>query len=161
MRKTLGALLLALALPASAHAADSFTTFGPHLGFGSDPDQVFIGGQFVVGEVGPNIDLVPMVDIGFGDDATIISLNGDFRYRIDLAGYRWQPYVGAGVGFHFVSFDGNGPLEDGDDTFGGGHFIVGVDAPTRTGNRFFADLKLGIGDSPDLKIEAGWNFKIR
>lgn len=158
MRRLLATLALLIVLPVSAHASDSFTNYGLHLGFGNDPDQVFFGGHFTVGDVGPNIDLVPMVDIGFGDNLTIVSLNGDFRYRIDVSGQTWQPYAGAGIGFHFVSFDSRGPFQDTSDTFGGGHIIVGVDAPTRSGNRFFSDLKIGIGDSPDLKIEAGWSF---
>jgi len=160
MRKLLIVLAALIVIPAAAHA-ESFSNYGLHLGFGDDPDQVFFGGQFTIGDVGPNIDLVPMIDIGFGDDATIISLNGDFRYRFDIGGQTWQPYAGAGIGVHFVSFDSSGPLQDDSDTFGGGHFIVGIDAPTRSGNRFFTDLKLGIGDSPDLKIEAGWNFRLR
>lgn len=161
MRKLLITLAALLVIPATSHAAESFSNYGLHFGFGDSPDQVFFGGQFTIGEVGPNIDLVPMIDIGFGDNATIISLNGDFRYRIDVRGQTWQPYAGAGIGFHFVSFDSRGPFEDDSDTYGGGHFIVGVDAPTRSGNRFFTDLKLGIGDSPDLKLEAGWSFGLR
>lgn len=161
MRKLLLILAALAVIPAASASAEPYSNYGLHLGFGDSPDQVFFGGQFTIGDVGPNIDLVPMIDIGFGDNATIISLNGDFRYRFDVSGQTWQPYAGAGIGFHFVSFDSRGPFQDTSDTFGGGHFILGVDAPTRSGNRFFTDLKIGIGDSPDLKIEAGWGFARR
>jgi hypothetical protein len=158
-RLALVALFLALVLPDRAHA---FSTFGPHLGFSSGPDQVVLGAHLQFGDVAPQVDFVPSVDLGFGDHATLISLNGDFHYRFEVSGMTWQPYAGAGVGIHFIQVDVNGPFNDRSDTRGGGHFIVGADVPTKSGSRFFTELKLGItSDSPDLKLLAGWSFKAR
>jgi len=42
----------------------------------------------------------------------------------------------------------------------GGGLVIGAGVPTKSGNRFFTELKLGLGDVPSLKMVAGWNFKI-
>ncbi len=154
LRRTLLALALIAALPA-ASLAESFTAFGPHLGFSSGPDQFVIGGHLQWGDVAPQLDFVPGVDLGFGDNVTRISFNGDFHYRLETK-TTWQPYLGGGVGIHFLSFDGGGS-----DTRAGGHFIAGADVATKGHSRFFAELKLGFSDSPDLEALAGWSFKPR
>ena len=156
----LAGLLLLTATPLAAHA-NSFTTFGPHFGFSSGPSQIVVGGHLEMVDVAPDIDFVPSVDLGFGDNTTLISVNGDLHYRFKLQGQRWQPYLGAGVGIHFYSFDNLGPGFDGSTTVAGGHFIIGADVPTKSGSRFFTELKLGFGDGPDLKALAGWSFKLR
>lgn len=158
LRRTLLALALVAALPA-ASLAGPFTAFGPHLGFSQGPDQFVVGGHLQWGDVAPQLDFVPGIDLGFGDNTTVVSLNGDFHYRIDTK-TTWQPYVGGGVGIHFVSFD-NGPGNNDSDTEAGGHFIAGADVATKGHSRFFAEIKLGFADSPDFKALAGWSFKPR
>lgn len=158
-RKLFLAVLGALLVPLAAHAG-TFSTIGPRIGFSTDPGQVLVGGQLVLGDAAPNLDFVPNVDLGFGDDATVISLNGDFHYRFQIQGARWQPYAGAGIALNFVSVD-NGIGNNASDTFAGGSIIVGADVPTQSGSRFFTELKLGLDDTADLKMLAGWNFKLR
>lgn len=158
LRRTLLALAFLAALPAASFAG-SFTAFGPHLGFSQGPDQFVIGGHLQWGDVAPQLDFVPSVDLGFGDNTTLVSLNGDFHYRIDT-NTTWQPYVGGGVGIHFFSFD-NGIGNNDSDTEAGGHFIAGADVATKGHSRFFAEIKLGFADSPDFKALAGWSFKPR
>ena len=159
LRRSLLALALMAVLPV-ASSAGSFTAFGPHLGFSQGPDQIVFGGHLQWGDIAPHLDFVPGVDLGFGDNATIVSVNGDFHYRLDTR-TQWQPYVGGGVGIHFVSFDNPGPGPDNSETQGGGHFIAGADVATKGSSRFFAELKLGFGDSPDFRALAGWSFKPR
>ena len=166
MHRTLRIVAMILALTsltlAPATSAHAFSTFGPHLGFSTGPDQLVLGAHAQFGDVAPNIDFVPSVDLGFGDHLTLVSLNGDFHYRFELSGTTWQPYAGAGVGVHFAQFDVNGPFADGSTTNAGGHLFLGADVPTKSGNRFFTELKLGItSDSPDFKLLAGWSFKAR
>lgn len=160
IRKLAIALAVAAIVPAAAWAG-AFQTFGPHLGFSSDPSQVLFGGQLQMGDVAPSLDFVPGVDLGIGDDLTIISLNGDFHYRFVIEGMTWQPYAGGGVAVHFVSFDNLGPGSDDSDTFAEGTVILGADVPTKSGSRFFVEGKIGLGDGPDLKVLAGWHFKLR
>ena len=162
MSHRLLALTLAIMLaPAAAHAAGSFQTWGPHVGFSTDPSQVVLGGQLQMGNVAPEIDFVPGVDLGIGDNVTWISLNGDFHYRFVISGATWQPYAGAGVAVHFVSWDTNLVGRNSSETLAGGSLLFGADVPTKTGSRFFVEGKVALGDGPSLKVIAGWHFKMR
>ena len=107
--------------------------------------------------VAPRLDFAPGVDLAFGDNFTLVSLNGDFHDRIG-SNASWQPYVGGGIGLHFVS---GGTAAANGNSDAGGHFIVGASVPTQGGSRFFTELKLGFANSPDLKAIAGWNFLAR
>lgn len=158
-RKTLALCALCALLPTAAFAAGTFSTFGPRVGFSTGPDQIVFGGQLQMMDVAPDIDLVPSLDFGFGDNTTTVSINGDLHYRFQLSGSKWSPYAGAGIGVHFYSFD-HGNFEDNSVTRAGGSVVLGADVPTQSGNRFFSELKLGLGDSPDLKFLVGWNFKL-
>jgi opacity protein-like surface antigen len=148
-------------LPAAA-SAGSFTYYGPQLGFSQGPDQFVVGGHLKWNAVAPQLDFVPGVEVGFGDNFSMVSMNGDFHYKISSSS-NWQPYVGAGVGVHFASldnsFNSNGNDNRSSDTRTGGHFIVGAGVPTQGRSRFFTELKLGFGDSPDMKVMAGWNYR--
>lgn len=159
MKRVVFAAVAALLLPAAAHSA-GFSTIGPRIGFSSGPDQVLVGGQLQLGDVAPSLDFVPNAELGFGDDLTVVSVNGDFHYRIDVQGTNWQPYAGAGIALNFVSWD-NDRFGDGNDTEAGGSLIFGADVPTQSGSRFFVELKVGLGDTADFKALAGWNFKLR
>ena len=157
LRRSLIALAILVMLPAAA-SAGSFNYYGPQLGFSQGPDQFVVGGHLKWNSVAPQLDFVPGVDMGFGGDQTLVALSGDFHYRIK-SGARWQPYLGGGVGMQFNS--GNNNSNNSSDTQTGGHFIVGAGVPTQGSSRFFTELKLGFGDSPDLKIMAGWNYRDR
>jgi hypothetical protein len=159
IRKLALVVALSALLPAAAMAGP-FQTFGPHIGFSTDPSQVVFGGQLQMGDIAPQIDFVPGVDVGLGDNLTIISLNGDFHYRFVVQGMTWQPYAGGGVAVHFLSFDSPGPLQDNSDTVAEGTLIGGADVPTKNGSRFFVEGKIGLGDGPDFKVMAGWHFKL-
>ena len=157
LRRAILALAVLAVLPAASVAAP-FTAYGPQIGFSQGPDQIVFGGHLQWGDVAPQLDFVPGIDFGFGDDETVVSLNGDFHYRIST-NTQWQPYVGGGMGLHFRSFDNNGPTPDDSRTDAGGHFIAGAEVATKGRSLFFAELKLGFGDGPDFKVIAGWSFK--
>ena len=159
LRRSILALAILVMIPAASFAGP-FAAYGPHVGFSSGPDQFVIGGQLQWGNVAPSLDFVPGIDLGFGDNSTLVSLNGDFRYRLDTR-TRWQPYLGGGVGIHFISFNSAGPGPDRSDTVAGGHFIAGADVATQNRSRFFLEMKLGFADSPDFKALAGWSFRAR
>jgi len=154
LRRLIFTTALLVTLPVAA-SAGSFNYYGPHLGFTQGPDQFLIGGQLQWNGVAPHLAFVPGVDLGLGNDLTVVSVNADFHYQI-ATNTAWQPYVGGGMGLHFVSDNVAGTSND---SVAGGHFIVGGAVPTQGGGRFFTELKLGFGDSPDLKAVAGWNLR--
>ena len=154
------AAALTMLLASVAHGqTTNLTAMGFRVGFSVDPDQLVFGGQAVIGEIAPDLTFDPSLEFGLGDDVTLISLNLDLHYHFDLQNTTWRPYAGAGLGIHFIEFDG-GPGNDDSDTEVGGGLIFGASVPTSAGNRFFAELKFGLGDSPDLKMVVGWNFKM-
>jgi hypothetical protein len=154
-------LVLGLLCAASAHAGTAVVGgLGPRVGFSTDPDQIVFGGQLIIGEIAPSLTFDPDVEFGFGDDVTVVALNLDLHYHFAIQGSSWRPYVGAGAGINFIEVDVPPPFEDVSDTEVGGNLIIGAGVPTTAGNRFFGEMKLGLGDIPDLKLLVGWNFKI-
>ncbi len=151
----------ALALvPATALAAEVVTTgIGPRVGFSSGPDQVVFGGHVVIGEVAPDITFDPSFEVGLGDNLTVLAFNFDLHYHFDT-NTRWRPYAGAGATISVVSYDSDTYGNRDSNTDAGGSLILGAGVPTASGNRFFSELKLGLGDVPDLKFMVGWNFKL-
>ncbi|NOT34290.1 MAG: hypothetical protein HOP12_08995 [Candidatus Eisenbacteria bacterium] len=155
-------LAVALAvIPAAAHAQGGMiaTGIGPRVGFTMDPDQFTFGGQVTFAEVAPRLSFDPNLEIGFGDHLSVIALNADLHYHFDT-NTTWVPYAGGGLGINFISFDNDLPNSDDSTTEIGANIIVGVSAPTASGNRFFGEFKFGLGDIPEAKLMAGWNFKM-
>ena len=154
----LGALLPLTALAQGPYV----NTFGVRAGFSSSPDQLLLGGQMSIGEVAPNLTFDPNIDLGFGDNVTIIGFNLDMHYHFMVHGTTWRPYVGGGAGINLIQVD-LPPGISADDSFTrvAGSLILGAGVPTQSGNRFFTELKVGLGDSStaDLKMLVGWNFR--
>ena len=144
-------LALALvALPASASAQ------GPGIrgGVSIDPDQFYVGGHFETDALVDRLHFRPNVEVGIGDDLTLVGLNFEFAYKFPSRG-NWRAYAGGGPAINFYSFDDHGRGGDDSDTEPGVNFLFGVEA--RTG--LFFEFKVGAIDSPDLKFGVGWTFR--
>ena len=160
LRNLVFAGTLAALIPASALAArpGGVSGVGPRIGFSVSPDQLVLGGHLVVGEVAPRMAFVPNLELGVGDDRTLIAMNFDMHYTFMLRDSDWRPYAGAGLGINFEEIDREPPRDDTSETNVGGNVIIGAAAPTRSGNQFFGELRFGLGDIPSLKLVAGWTF---
>ncbi|HZN82428.1 MAG TPA: hypothetical protein VFC01_22525 [Mycobacterium sp.] len=154
----IGALVGFAAAP--AHAAAVVGGAGPRVGFSIDPDQIVFGGQLIIGEVAPQLTFDPSLEFGFGDHYTVIAANFDLHYHFAIQNSAWRPYAGGGIGLNFIEFDSNDPFVDNSNTEVGGNVVIGAGVPTQGGNRFFGEMKFGLGDIPTLKMLVGWNFKI-
>ena len=84
--------VIAFMAAAPAQAARTYTSssaittgVGPRVGFSSDPEQLVIGGQMVFGEVAPSVTFDPSVEIGVGDNRTLLGINFDMH-----AGRAWR-----------------------------------------------------------------------
>jgi hypothetical protein len=145
-------------LPALA-AGPVGTTYGFRAGFSTSPDQLVLGGQMSIAEVAPNLSFDPNIELGFGDNMTIVAFNLEMHYHFDLANSSWRPYVGGGAGINLIQQDQPPGVSDDSFTKVAGDILIGAGVPTRSGNRFFSELKVGLGDwAPDLKVLVGWNF---
>jgi len=86
--------------------------------------------------------------------------SGERPFRFRISNSPWSPYAGAGLGVAFMDVNVDPPGNDQSDTNFGGNLIFGAQVPTQTGSRFFAEMRFGLGDVPDWKLLAGWNFKM-
>ena len=155
---TLALALLALVISVpvgAATATSSSAMLGPRVGFSSSPDQLVVGGQVEFPEFAPHLTVDPSLELGFFDDQTTIALNGDFYYHFPLRNSAWTPYAGLGVALVISQFANSDSQTD-----AGANLVGGASVPTRSGNRFFGELRIGLGDIPSLKLIAGWNFKV-
>ena len=152
------AALVLVAPPRPAAAAAAGTEFGPRIGISSDPDQMVLGGQLEFPEFAPHMTVDPNLELGFLDNRTVVSMNADFFYHFTIQNSAWEPYAGMGLGLNVTQFDSS--VNRLSETNAGANLVLGAGVPTRTGNRFFGELRAGLGDIPSLKIMAGWNFRM-
>ncbi len=132
--------------------------FGARAGFGLDPDQFVIGAQSVVGKLGA-VDVAPSIDFGFGDDLSTIVINADLHYRLTtLPNSATRVYVGAGPAFGFYSINDVPDGVDGSTTEIGLTLMGGLMIPMGTSNVYNAELRFGIGDTPEIRILLGILF---
>lgn len=121
-------------------------------GISIDPDQFYFGGHL---ETSPLVDRLyfrPNVEVGFGDDLTLIGANLEFVYKFT----RSRPlnvYAGAGPALNILMFDR--PGDNDAETEAGFNILIG--AETRRG--FFFEFKIGAMDSPDLKFGVGYTWR--
>lgn len=145
----------------SSSSGPMVTWWGPRLGLSSNPDQFVLGGQLDFREIAPGLSFSPNLEFGMGDNATWTAINGDLKHHFVVQGATWRPYLGGGLSVNFWNYNGQNGLPDASGTETGFNLIFGAVVPTHTGGRFFTEARVGIGDIPDLKVMAGWNFRMR
>jgi hypothetical protein len=131
-------------------AAFAQTQFGIRAGASGDPDQFVIGGHLETKPLIKHLTFRPNLEAGFGDNSTLVAINLEFAYRIDIDQKPWWLYIGAGPAAVFAH------ANEGDTDFGGG-FNVLIGIQHRGG--LFAEFKVGAIDSPSVKFMVGYAFK--
>jgi hypothetical protein len=104
LKKT--SVLLAFLLSAAAQAQEGpgFHGWGLRAGVSDRPDQILVGVQADLGELIENLRFVPNVELGAGDDQTILSLSAPVFYRWPESG-PFDFYGGGGIAVGFVDRD--------------------------------------------------------
>lgn len=151
MRILATTLLLCTAVIATASPAAA--QVGVRAGVSGNPDQFVIGGHYETKPLIPKLTFRPNVEVGVGDDSTLVALNIEFVYSIPLYGKPWRVYMGGGPAANIYS-DGNGN-GDGADVAGGFNFLVGA----QHDRGLFVEFKVGAIDSPTVKFLVGYAFK--
>ena len=145
----------------SSRSGPMVTWWGPRLGLSSNPDQFVIGGQLDFREIAPGLSISPNLEFGVGDDMTWTAINGDLKHHFIVQGATWRPYLGGGLSVNFWNWNSSfAGVPDQSGTEMGANLVFGAVVPTHTGGRFFTEARIGIGDIPDLKVLAGWNFRM-
>jgi len=174
MRRMFGALLILLATgamlapPAVAQDKTAASTsgtsgigwngWGVRVGGSSDPDQIYGGFHFELGEFARDVRFRPTVEIGVGDDETLVQVLAEVHYVFSKVQV-WRPYVGGGAGWTWVNLDDVPPGYKDSDNALALMGIGGVETKMKSGTLLFFELKIGFGDDdPDPKIGVGWGW---
>jgi hypothetical protein len=137
-------MMVGLAAPAAAQ------DYGVRAGISIDPDQFYFGGHYQTAPLVDRLRFRPNVEIGVGDDVTVIGFNFEFAYFFpDTQTRPWQFYAGAGPALNIIDTD------SGTDPEGGFNILFGVEH--RRG--LFFEFKVGTIDSPDLKFGVGYSWR--
>ncbi len=141
-------------------AESKSTAFGARVGYSFSPDQFYVGAQADFGHVfGPG-RLVPNFEIGFGDSFTTMCFNGDYLY--DFEGTPWT--VGGEIGVIHSSWDDGGLSDipgfdfDTSSTDIGLSVLGNYNLEMSNGKTLVLEAKLGLANSPDFKLGAGYYF---
>lgn len=120
-------------------------------GLSVNPDQFYFGIHTETGPVFEKLRFRPNAEVGFGNDVTVVALNGEFIFPFELD--NGTPlYVGAGPAINILSFD---RINRNDTTVEPGlNFLLGF----HFDRNYFAELKVGALDSPEVKIGIGYTF---
>jgi hypothetical protein len=157
-------LAATLASAAEQESGVGFRGWGPRVGASVDADQLLAGAHFDLGEFIDNLRWQPSFELGFGDDK--FSLFGNFMvsyyFPVEAA---VTPYAGGQATLWL--FDQDGPLNDNDQNNGvddgfnaefGVYAVGGIETKLKGGTRFLAELQVGVGDVPDVRVLVGWTF---
>lgn len=151
---TITLLLTALAAPAAAQDI-AYRGFGVRAGAGDDPDQVIGGVQFDFGEIIENLRLQPNLELGIGDDTTVISATVPVFYRYPIE--RLVVYGGGGLTVGWIDRDADFAAGDESDFDIAPMLGAGVEWPAGGGD-LFVELDGTGGDFPGLKLMVGYMF---
>jgi hypothetical protein len=121
---------------------------GVQAGMSLDPDQFFFGGHVETSPLVDRLRFRPGVDIGIGDDVTLVGFNLDFTYTF-ASRSPWAIYAGGGPALNWIDDD------FGSDTAGGFNLLIGA----RQRQGMFFEMKIGMVDSPDFKFGVGYSFR--
>jgi opacity protein-like surface antigen len=167
-------VLIPIAASADPMTKSGWRGWGPRVGVTMNPDQIHFGAHLDFGNFAKHIRFQPNLEVGIGDNLTIFAVNFDAAYRFQSRWDVWTPYVGGGIGVNFVNFDhdfghhddhsqealalGAADHLNDSDTQMGFNVLGGIEKGLSKGHRFFLEARLGLADSPDFKVTAGWTF---
>ena len=107
--------------------------------------------HFETRELAEHLRFRPNVEVGVGDDVTLVAFNFEFTYRLPPAALprslsMWHLYVGGGPALNIFDFS--------DDTRSEGASTGWSGSPIATG--LFAEAKFGALKSPTFKFAVGY-----
>ena len=141
--------LTLFAVPARAQG------LGGRVGASVDPDQFYAGVHYETTELAERLRFRPNVEVGVGDDLTLVALNFEFIYRLPPDAPRlpgslsmWHLYVGGGPALNIFRFTKDTQSE------GGFNALIGL----AHSSGLFAEAKIGALKSPSFKFGVGYTF---
>ncbi len=132
------------------------TPFGFRAGYTSwkSINQFHVGGHVYLGELWPNFEFTPNIEFGFGDDAFVLTLNGDLTYVFtEFFGYPWGPYAGGSLSFNLVNPE-TGDTENDLGLSG----LVGTQYTFANEHRGMVEIRFDLMESPSFKLTFGYTL---
>ena len=145
----LSATLIAVGFATVTQPANAQATAGVRGGVSASPDQFYFGGHVETEPLADRLRFRPNVEIGLGNEVTVIALNVEFAYHFEPRGRTWHVYAGAGPALNILD------TERRTDPGGGFNILVG----TTHNSGLFGEFKVGVMDSPDVKFGVGYTFR--
>jgi len=157
-------LAAALALLAGSARADEaavvadrslgFQGYGPRIGVSIDPNQLVVGGHGDFGDLFPRTAwLFPVIEVGLGDNVTVVSVGTDLLFRARETFGVWNPYAGGEIAFLLTTASGADAATD--LALSG---VAGVAKELAGSGRFAGEVNFGIIDAPTVKFLVRWTF---
>jgi hypothetical protein len=144
-------------VPADRHVKSSHNTpFGIRAGYTNwkSYDQFHFGGHAYLGELWPNIEFTPNVEVGFGNDVFIMTLNADVTYLFsEFVRYPWGLYGGGSLSFNLV----NPGVGDSTNDLGFS-VLAGTRYSFSNDHIGMFEIRAGLIDSPDIKLTFGYTL---
>jgi hypothetical protein len=136
-------------------------SYGLRGGINLNPDQFNFGAHINAGNLTPRLRVQPSFELGLGNGVTLGSANFDAHYLFNVRQFR--PYIGGGLGINFINVTSGMGRGSGLDVEPVLNLVAGVEwgAPrrgSRAFRRYLLELRVGMGDTPDLKLVAGYSF---
>lgn len=117
-------------------------------------NQVHFGLQADLGELTENLSFVPNVELGLGDQLTVLTLNGDVRWAFtELAGDPWGLFGGGSLGLIWSDWPGADANTD-----LGLSALGGVTRRFGNGHDGLLEVRVGLLDSPGCKVTLGYSL---
>jgi hypothetical protein len=161
--QTVAIIILALScFPPKAIAQETMEIpsygWGIRAGLSSDPDQVYGGVHFDLGELTKDVRFRPSVEVGFGDDRKLVQMLAEVHYVFSNFA-SWKPYLGGGLGLTYVDYHGSHP-KNGSNTGGSLNAIGGIESEITQRMKLFFEFKLGLAhEDPDIKFGIGLRWR--
>ena len=143
---TFAALWAVVVSPAAAQG------LGPRAGASVDPDQFYFGGHVETSPLVGELRFRPNVEVGLGEDATLVAINVEFVYVFPPSSGGWSLYAGGGPALNVIDTEVTESSSE-----GGFNLLAGV---SHEGG-LFGEVKVGFLDSPNFKIGVGYTFRWR
>lgn len=142
----IGAVGAAMVIATPASAQD--LGFGARAGVSVDPDQFYFGGHVETEPLFDRLRFRPNVEIGLGDDTTLVGFNVEFAYFFPSRS-PWQFYAGGGPALNVIDRNDDTRSEAGLNILGGVQHSKGL----------FFEFKVGAFDSPEFKFGVGYTWR--
>ena len=142
--RSAGAVLIFWAFAAPAAAQE----FGIKAGASVNPDQFYFGAHVQTAPLADEWRFRPNVEIGLGNDVTVVALNLEFIYKFPSS-REWSLYAGGGPALNIIDTEQITNSEE------GLSFLAGL-VHTRG---LFGEVKFGVLEYSDFKIAVGYSFE--